>query len=414
MRNWLLTYGLLGVGLSLALAPAPAQAQAPGVDMERLEKLRDEGRAAFERRRYPEALALFKEALDIDPNHADTWFHYGQTFHRQGKLEEAIAHYSQAIKLLSGHHKAYHNRGVALWQQGKLEDALADLDEAISIGSRYPEAWNSRASLLAAMGKLKEAEIDAGEAIRIAERHNATRKVKTYFVDAYHTRAVVRLRLGELEGAKADLTFASAQRAGYASYWLRLAVAEFRLGEHKAAVEHYTRAFELQRDTPLPEGMAAAPLSEYLRARCLAGRGQAKFLDGDAEGGLADMVASTKLTPDHVYTPLWIVGMGGESPDLERLIKHTYESDDDKWVQQILRHYGGELSGEALLELAAGAEGEAKAQRLCQAHCYMALLAERKGDPALARKHYEQTVAQEVLGYTEHWWAKLRLAQLSK
>lgn len=410
MRTWLLTCGLMISGLTLA----PAAAQAQVIDQERLLKLREEGREAFEKRRYSDAQAHFKEALELDATHADTWFHYGQCFHRQGKLDEAIANYSKAIELLSGHHKAFHNRGVALWQQGKLEDALADLDEAVSLGARYPEAWNSRASLLAAMGKLKEAETDAGEAIRLAERHNETRKTKSYFIDAYHTRAVVRLRLGKLEEAKADLAFACSQREGYASYWLRLAVAEFRLGEQAASIEHYTRALSVERGMQLPEGMAAAPLSDYLKARGMAGRGQAKYLAGDKEGGLADMLASTKLTPDHVYTPLWIVGMGGESADLERLSSFEYKTDDEQWIQEILRCYLGKKTPAELLALAATGEGEAKAQRLCQAHCYLALLAEQKGDAAAALDHYTKTVAQEVLGYTEHWWAKLRLAALSK
>jgi tetratricopeptide (TPR) repeat protein len=387
--------------------------QAQGVDMEQVVKLRDEGVELSKKGKLLEARAKFKEAIDLDDSHADTWFHYGQTFQRRGKLDDAIKHYTKAISLLSGHHKAFHNRGVALWYQGKLKEALSDVDEAVRLKPKYHEAWNTRASLLTNLGKAKEAMEDAGEAIGLVERRNDKRKVKRYFVAAYHTRAIAAIRIGDLAQAKSDLVFACKREPGDAQYRFRLAVTQFRLGAHKPSVESYTVAMGITRDTPLASGKRPRPLSNYLRSRCVAGRGQARFFLDDKEGALADLAESAKLTPDHAYTPLWIHGLGGTATNLERLSKHAYEKDDDKWIQQILLLYTGKKTPAELIAAAEGAEGDAKNQRLLQVHCYLALLAERAGDLDKAKAHYEKAVAGEVLGYTEHWWAKLRLAVLS-
>jgi len=408
----LLTLCALGGALSLGAFAAPT-AYAQGADQETIERLRDEGVELSGKGKLLEARAKFKEALDLDGEHADTWFHYGQTFQRRGKLDEAIKHYTKAIFLLSGHHKAFHNRGVAYWYQGKLEDALADVDEAVRLKPKYYEAWNTRASLLTNLGRVKEAMEDAGTAIELVERNNDRRKKPRFYVAAYHTRAVAGIRIGELAQAKSDLKLATEKAPEQAAYQFRLAVTLFRLGEQKEAVASYDAALAITRGTVTASGKRPNPLSKYLRARCIAGRGQAKFFLGDVKGALADLQASKKFTPDHAYTPLWIHGLGGTAQDLERLSKHAYTKDGDKWIQQILLLYTGKLSEAELLKVAESAkDDDSKAQRRLQAHCYLALLAERAKDTKKAKAHYEKVVAEKVLGYTEHWWAKLRLEQL--
>ncbi|MBL4849260.1 MAG: tetratricopeptide repeat protein [Planctomycetes bacterium] len=411
MRSNLTLVCLLN-GLLLAGGLA-SSVSAQGVDQERVVQLRDEGLELSDKGKLLKARAKFKEAIDLDDSHADTWFHYGQTFQRRGKLDEAIKHYTKAISLLSGHHKAFHNRGVALWYQGKLKDALSDVDEAVRLKPRYHEAWNTRASLLTNLGQAREGMEDAGTAIELVEERNDKRKVKRYFVKAYHTRAVAAIRIGELAQAKSDLLFASKRAPGQAAYRFRLAVAQFRLGEHKLAVESCTVALAIKRDTVLASGKRPNPLSSYLRARCVAGRAQARFFLNDKKGALKDLAEAAKLTPDHTYTPLWIHAFGGKAYSLGRLSKHTYKSEEDKWVQQILLLYAGKKSAKELLATAQGADSEAKDARLLQSHCYLALLAERSGDTQKARTHYEKAITHKVLGYTEYWWAKLRLAVLS-
>lgn len=412
MVRSLLTLCALSGALCLSGVALPA-AHAQGADQETIERLRDEGVALSAKGKLLEARAKFKEALDLDGEHADTWFHYGQTFQRRGQLDEAIKHYSKAIFLLSGHHKAFHNRGVAYWYKGKLEDALADVDEAVRLKPKYFEAWNTRASLLTNLGRAQEAMEDAGTAIELVERNNDKRKKKRYYVAAYHTRAVAAIRIGELKQAKSDLLLATEKAPEQAAYRFRLAVTQFRLGEQKEAVASYDAALAITKDSVTASGKRPRPLSDYMRARCVAGRGQAKFFLGDVKGALADLQASKKWTPDHAYTPLWIHGLGGKANDLERLSKHPYEKEGDKWIQKILLHYAGALSEADLLKVAESAkDDESKSQRRLQAHCYLALLAERAKDMAKAKAHYEKVVAEKVLGYTEHWWAKLRLEQL--
>jgi hypothetical protein len=63
---------------------------------------------------------------------------------------------------------------------------------------------------------------------------------------------------------------------------------------------------------------------------------------------------------------------------------------------------------ELLAEVPRTTYGDAQ-QRLCLAHCYVGLKAERDGDQVLARESYSACVATGLVSFIEHAWAKARL-----
>lgn len=399
---------LLAIALGLTLAGpllAPAAAQEGGEGEEELSPAQQLRQEAFEKvkaRDYAGAIERFKKSLELDPGHPDTLFHVGQMFHAQGKLAEAISYYDKAIYSLPGHHMAYHNRGVARSALGKLKEALEDLDESILLRPQYSRGWHSRAQVHIMLGNDEEAVADCSEAIKRSPK----------FASAWHSRAIARMRLGQIKEAEQDVVEACSQIPGVATWVFRRGFARMRLGKLDEALADYTRAIEMEAKSA--EGKQQRPLSDYMKARAYSSRAQVYFLQGQQEKSLADMAASMKLTPDHAYSPLWLRAFGGEAEaTLERLAKHDYESDDDKWIQQILRYYTGEIDRPKLLGLAERAEEEqGRRERLCQAHCYAGMLHEAKGEPAEAKAQYKLAVAQKAYGYTEHWWAETRLQAL--
>lgn len=397
----------LALGLTLSgplLSPATAQEEGGGGEEELTpaQQLRLEAFEKVKARDYAGAIEKFKKSLEHDPGHPDTLFHVGQMFHAQGKLEDAVGWYDKAIYAMPGHHMAYHNRGVARSALGKLEDALKDLDESILLRPQYSRGWHSRAQVHIMLGNDEEAIADCSEAIKRSPK----------FASAWHSRAIARMRLGQVKEAEEDVVEACSQIPGVATWVFRRGFARMRLGKLKEAMVDYTASIEMEAKSP--EGKKQRPLTDYMKARAYSSRAQVHFLLGDKPKALADMAASMKLTPDHAYSPLWLRAFGGDAEAvLKRLAKHAYESDDDKWIQQILRYYAGELDRPKLLGIAERAEDEKqRRERLCQAHCYAGMLHEAQGEQKQAAAQYKLAVAQKAYGYTEHWWAETRLETL--
>ena len=104
--------------------------------------------------------------------------HYnrGSELQDHGKLAEAIAEYREAIRLQPNHEKAHNNLGLALQDQGKLAEAIAEFREAIRLQPDFAVAHCNLGLALVKRGSLPEAIAACREAIRLkpdlAEAHD--------------------------------------------------------------------------------------------------------------------------------------------------------------------------------------------------------------------------------------------------
>jgi tetratricopeptide (TPR) repeat protein len=401
---------LLLIG-ALTLAPLPLLADSPDKGKPEEEapeespalKMRQKGYALLKQRKFEEARKALKESLRLDPGDHSTMFTMGQAYHSEGKLKEAVEWYSKTIYALPGHHMAYHNRGIALHALGKLDEALKDLDEAVDLDPKYPFGWHSRASVFLMLNKPEEAIADCNQAIARYPK----------FSSAYHTLALAYMRLGTFKKAVTSLESAISLTPGVGPFMFRLGVAQSRVGELEKSIKTYNESLAIKAQSA--EGKRQKPLSNYLRARAISSRAQSWFLLGKKKKALDDLLESAKLTPEHAYTPIWTYALGGTTAALEKLVKHEYESDEDKWVQQIMRLYLGKATPADLLKEASKAkEDHAKQARTCQVYCYQAMLLERQGKPAEALPLYEKAAKVDSPGYSEHWWARMRIKALKK
>jgi lipoprotein NlpI len=103
------------------------------------------------------------------------------------------------------------------------------------------------------------------------------------------------------------------------------------------------------------------------------------------------------------------VGLGGEKDRLEKF------TDGTAWVSNVARFYLGRMTREQLLSEAKNGTGDREVQeRLCQAHGYIGLLADKDGNVILARTSYEACAANGFADFSICIWAKARLAAMSK
>ncbi|WP_226593943.1 O-linked N-acetylglucosamine transferase, SPINDLY family protein, partial [Microseira wollei] len=106
-----------------------------------------------------EAESLYKQVLEIQPNHLLAQVSLADLLQAQNRLDEAIEAYQKVLNL---HPNpliavvAYNNVGNALKQQGKLEEAVQAYQQALTI-QPGAEVYNNLGNALKQQGKLEEA-----------------------------------------------------------------------------------------------------------------------------------------------------------------------------------------------------------------------------------------------------------------
>jgi FkbM family methyltransferase len=80
-----------------------------------------------------EAIALYHQAIEINPNFAYTYSNLGDAFVKQEKLDEAVVEYQKAIDINPNSALDYYKLGDVLAQQGKLDEAVDNFAKAVEI-----------------------------------------------------------------------------------------------------------------------------------------------------------------------------------------------------------------------------------------------------------------------------------------
>ena len=121
------------------------------------------GLALAEREIEVRAIPCLQKALDLEPDHAETWYWLGQLAPRDTHAPLALAALRRAVELRPG--EADFHAALA----GRLtgDEALAELERALSIDPGHVEALRTSAWVLERLGRADDA-VEAAE--RVAER----------------------------------------------------------------------------------------------------------------------------------------------------------------------------------------------------------------------------------------------------
>ena len=155
---------------------------------------------------FERAIALYEQAIALDPAHAESHYKRANALRIIGRLEEALVGYDRAIALKTDYAHAYCNRGVVLQRFGRREAALLSYDRAIALDSTDVMAHYNRALLMQDCSRWDEALASYDRAIGLNPQ----------FADAQYNRSMVQLFLGDFErGWRGyEWRWANAQRLG--------------------------------------------------------------------------------------------------------------------------------------------------------------------------------------------------------
>jgi type IV pilus assembly protein PilF len=127
-------------------------------------RLNEQGVACLQNRQFDQAHAKFAEALKQDPQNADTLYNLASTYQRNNQPREAERYYKQALQINPNHAACRHNYYVLLVDENREIEAKADAEK---YRSQHPDsadalaqcAWLTRLSgdLPAAQKQLEQA-----------------------------------------------------------------------------------------------------------------------------------------------------------------------------------------------------------------------------------------------------------------
>ena len=87
-----------------------------------------------------EAVAAYRRALELDPDHHDAHLNLGRLLHEESRLAEAEAHYRAAATADTSGARAHYNLGVVLEDQGREAEAVAAYRKALSLNDALATA----------------------------------------------------------------------------------------------------------------------------------------------------------------------------------------------------------------------------------------------------------------------------------
>jgi len=106
---------------------------------------------------HDQALALFEQALTLDPQHFPALYSMGLSFSRTGRLQESLDCFNRAVAAQPTAAIGHFALGRVLQDLGLVEAALAAYEKSIELDPHYMQAHSSKAALLQAVNRHHDA-----------------------------------------------------------------------------------------------------------------------------------------------------------------------------------------------------------------------------------------------------------------
>ena len=246
---------------------------------------------AADRGRHEEAIKLYSQILQRDPRNAGA--HDGRATARWNldDLEGARADYDSLLTYAPDDERGRIGRGSLRREMGDLEGALEDLDRVLNWDPENAEALSERARVFLLKGDLDSAMKCVNKSVELTKVDDDELLMTARFRDlsqlgdqvhdnlyAHYVRGLVRVALGDLDGAIADFT--EAMRNNPDSDYRQTARGEALAlkGETEAALTDFEATLREYKDDP--------------DARL--GRGRIRVAKGDVPGARADFEVALK------------------------------------------------------------------------------------------------------------------------
>jgi len=121
------------------------------------QKYRGEGHEHAIAHNHEKALEAYNQAIQLEPNDADTYYCEGNMLFFLKYFDEARVDYEQAIYYAPQEAAYYEAKALTLFHLGQTAEALTTIDRALQLDSTYTDAYRSKRDMLLRLGRNEEA-----------------------------------------------------------------------------------------------------------------------------------------------------------------------------------------------------------------------------------------------------------------
>jgi tetratricopeptide (TPR) repeat protein len=182
-----------------------------------------------------DAIAHFKEALQISPKMSDVHNYLGIALSNKGKDLEAASHYAQAIRLKPDHKEAHVNLGIVLERQGITDSAIVHFREALRLDPDDAQVHNNLGAALGKLGKVDEA----------IEHFEKASRLRPEYPSALYNLGSALLRQKKYDEAILRLSEAVHLKPDDADAHYNLGLAFKAVGDVEQAIAHFDQVLTL-------------------------------------------------------------------------------------------------------------------------------------------------------------------------
>ena len=306
-------------GTAPTTAPEKAATATASVYSKEVKTLLDKAVNSLQQRQWQPALQTLNEAIKLDPQCGDAYFHRASLLADAGQAAAAVEDFSRAIQLSPNDAKLVHTRGFFLMTQQKVDFAINDFTKAIELNPKYPQAYNNRGLALLSKGNLEQAMSDFEQALSIDPKYaealinrgftlyrsgkpkqaltdyNQALKFNPDNVSALNNRGLAYFELKDYERAAADFGQAIARDSYNSKFYLERRECWLKLGRDEEAQTDADKIAWLNKFNQLNQTVSREPkvpakyveLAEHL----LAG--------GEQKVALASYEAAIRVNKDY-------------------------------------------------------------------------------------------------------------------
>ncbi len=154
-----------------------------------------------------QAIALYRQAIEINPHFAWAYHNLGDTLVKRGNLDEAVACYSESLKVNPNSAWLLYILGEALAQQGDLEAAVEYLQKAIEIKPNCDKLHN-RLGQVSAQNALKSKTLEefySQHTGKVSDKWSSYLFVYDQILKKYRNMNVRLLEIGVQNGGSLEI-----------------------------------------------------------------------------------------------------------------------------------------------------------------------------------------------------------------
>jgi len=220
-----------------------------------------------------QALALYRQVIELDPSNAEAWLMQGAIMGETGDIQAAEASIRKALSINPEYADAYMTLGSLQLATGRQADALSSLQAAVSAQPAAPDAHFQLAGMLAKMKNYPEACLHA---LKAAE-------YDPEYTEAWQLAGWLQYQSGEFEEAERSYTAALKLSPGDADLHGSLGILLASTGKYPQAIKHLEKHLQAHPDD----------------SNALNTLGVALISTGDIESATTQLRKALSLEPSH-------------------------------------------------------------------------------------------------------------------